>query len=113
MAEGATMQIDNQKNGTCGGTIHHDAIHTNHCPIQALACRVHHIMQHPNVSPDDNISTYFTSKGMAKVLGASTVTSLVKTAAKAIGLEKNGFPMTSLSQLPFTECGRRYGYAPQ
>jgi hypothetical protein len=41
--------------------------------------------------------TYFTSKGMAKVLGASTITSSVKTAAKAIGLEKNGFPMTSVS----------------
>jgi hypothetical protein len=59
MADGATMQIDNQKNGMRGGTIHHDAIHTNHCPIQALACRVHHIMQHPNGSPDDIISTYY------------------------------------------------------
>jgi hypothetical protein len=59
--------------------------------------RVHHIMQHPNGSPDDIISTYFTSKGMAKVLGASTITSSVKIAAKAIGLEKNGFPMTSVS----------------
>jgi hypothetical protein len=96
MAEGATMQIDNQKNGMHGGTIHHDAIHTNHCPIQALACRVHHIMQHPNGSPDDIVSAYFTLKGTAKVLGASTITSSVKTAAKAIGLEKNGFPMTSV-----------------
>jgi hypothetical protein len=78
MAEGATMQINNQKNGTRGGTIHHDAIHTNHCPIQALARRVHHIIQHPNCSPDNIISIYFTSKGMAKVLGASTITSSVK-----------------------------------
>jgi hypothetical protein len=92
MAEGTTMQIDNQKNGVRGDTIHHNAIHTNHCPIQALARRVHHIMQHPNGSPDNIISTYFTSKGMAKVLGASTITSSVKTAAKAIGLENNGFP---------------------
>jgi uncharacterized BrkB/YihY/UPF0761 family membrane protein len=112
-AEGATMQINNQKNGTRGVTIHYDAIHTNHCSIQALDRRVHHIMQHPNGSYNAIISTYSTATGVAKVLGASTITSSVKTAAKAIGLEKNGFPANDVRQLPFTVSGWRNGYAPQ
>jgi hypothetical protein len=76
-AHAAMMQIDNQKNGTRGGMIHQDAIHTNRCPIRALARRVNHIMQHPNGTKDDIISTYFTNTGDGRVLNSSTINTAV------------------------------------
>ncbi len=54
------MTINNQKNGTQGGTIHQNAPKTQRCPIKGLARRVHHIISHANGLPDDIISTYFT-----------------------------------------------------
>jgi hypothetical protein len=45
-ADSVTMRIDNQKNGVRGGMINHSAIHTIHCPVKALARRVHHIISH-------------------------------------------------------------------
>ena len=85
-AHSVTMRIDNQKNGTRGSTIHHNALHTARCPCRALARRVHNIMSHKNGSPDDIISTYFTATGEAKVLTSNIINTTVKTAVKATGL---------------------------
>ena len=39
--------MSNQKNGRMGQTIHNHALHNNpHCPIKAIANRVHHILSH-------------------------------------------------------------------
>jgi len=91
------MRIDNQKNGTRGGTIHHTAIHTKQCPIRALARRVHAIMNHPTGKSSDIISTYFTANGTAKVLRSNDINTAVKSAVVAVGLEKRGFTRASVS----------------
>jgi len=96
-AHSVTMRIDNQKNGTRGSTINHKALKRHRCPSRALARRVHSIMSHPNGSPDDIISTYFTTKGEAKVLTSYVINTTVKTAVKATGLVEHGFPLTSVS----------------
>ena len=46
-ADSVMMKIDNQENGTRGGMIHHNALHTKCCPIQALARHVQTITNHP------------------------------------------------------------------
>ena len=96
-ASSATMRIDNQKNGTRGGTIHHSAIVGRRCPIKALARRVHHIMNHPEGGPDDIISTFFSTTNRRFVLTSASITKAIRTAAVAIGLDKKGFPTKSLS----------------
>jgi hypothetical protein len=96
-AHSATMTIDNQKNGTRGGTIHQNALKTQRCPIKGLARRVHHIMSHANGSPDDIISTYFTPNGRSHILHSYNITTAVKTAVKATGLVEHGFPLTCVS----------------
>jgi hypothetical protein len=96
-AASATMTIDNQKNGTRGGLINHSALHTNYCPIRALARRVHHIMHHMSGQSIDIISTYFTTKGTAKVLASSAINTEVKVAVVALGLDKHGFSRSSVS----------------
>ena len=45
-AESCTLKITNQKNGFMGETIHQNAIPSPHCPVKALARRVHHILNH-------------------------------------------------------------------
>ena len=43
----ATLRISNQKNGRMGDTIHQEALKSEiHCPVKALAHRVHHILAH-------------------------------------------------------------------
>ena len=43
-ADACTLKIENQKNGRMGETIHHERTGTKHCPVQALANRIHHIL---------------------------------------------------------------------
>ena len=43
-ADQCTLKITNQKNGRMGQTIHHFATKAKHCPIKAIAHRVHHIL---------------------------------------------------------------------
>jgi hypothetical protein len=78
------MQIDNQKNGTRGGTIHHNALHSRWCPIRALAQHVHHILSHQKGNQDDILSTYFSTKEDAQVLKTTHITMGVHFRAKDI-----------------------------
>ena len=50
-ADACTLKITNQKNGKMGETIHHEALTDNDaCPVQALARRVHHILNNGGTS---------------------------------------------------------------
>jgi hypothetical protein len=61
------MWINNEKNGTQGGTTNHTALHSEKCLIRELTRSVHHIMTHEQGSPDNIISTYF-AKGKLYML---------------------------------------------
>jgi len=57
-AKSAMLSISNQKNGTRGSLINHEANGELSCPIQALARHVHHILKYGK--PDDILGTCFT-----------------------------------------------------
>lgn len=96
-ADSATMRISNQKNGTRGGMINHTKTGTRHCPVKALARRVHTIMSHRNGKPTDIISTYFTKNGKKKSLSSRAITNMLKKAVQALNLEKHGFPAKAIA----------------
>jgi hypothetical protein len=77
----AAMHITNQKNGTRGSIISHDTSNTKACPVRALTRRVSSIIQHPQCTPNDIISTYYSSiSHRPHPLQASDVNTMVKTA---------------------------------
>ena len=94
----ATMRITNQKNGTRGSIISHDKSNTTACPVQALARRVHHILSQPTSSPNDIISTYYSpqTKGL-RCLQSGNINKMLKAAVVATGLDRKGFPPSSIS----------------
>lgn len=96
-AASITMRIDNQKNGARGGTTHQNVLHTKHCPIRALAQRVHAIVTHPNGKPSDVISTHHLKNGIAKALQARDINNAIKEAAMVTGLGKSRFSRKSVS----------------
>lgn len=97
-ATSATMCISNQKNGTRGQLIHHEATKGHlACPVQALARRVHHILQHTK-NPDMEISAYFpTPSQQAKHIMSSDINAQVKQAVRSLGLAGSGFHPTLVS----------------
>lgn len=96
-ADSVTMKIDNQKNGTRGGTIHHEALHSKRCPVRALARRVYTIMNHSQGNENQIISTYFEAHWGAQVLRCGDINTAVKKAVRATGLVEKGFPPSSVS----------------
>jgi hypothetical protein len=97
-ASRAVMRITNQKNGTRGSRISHDVSGTPACPIRALARRVHYIHTHPDCSATDIISTYVSGPSKrARPLQAHDMNSIVKTAVRALKLDKKGFPPEAVS----------------
>jgi hypothetical protein len=94
----ATMRITNQKNGTRGSLISHDASGTKACPIRALARRVHHIMSHPQCTDHDIISTYYsTTSKRPRPLQAGDINKMIKSAVRALRLDEKGFPPEAVS----------------
>ena len=58
-ADGATLKLDNQKNGWKGVCIHHEANGSRLlCPVRALGRRYAHLQQH-NADGDTFLSAYF------------------------------------------------------
>ena len=94
----ATMRITNQKNGTRGSLISHDASGTKACPIRALARRVHHIMSHPQCTDHDIISTYHsTTSKRPRPLQAGDINKMIKSAIRTLRLDEKGFPPEAVS----------------
>ena len=98
-ADDATLQIDNQKNGRRGQCIHHEANPESiHCPIQALAKRVHHILSYGG----DNstiLCAYKSSHNQKNFhfITANTINKGVKNAIIKLGLEAQGFTPAKVS----------------
>ena len=92
------MRITNQKNGTRGSIISHDTSNTIACPVQALTRRVHHILSQPAGSPNDIISTYYSSHTRSLCcLQSGDINKMLKAAIITTGLDKKGFPPSSIS----------------
>lgn len=97
-ARKATMRITNQKNGARGSIISHDRSGTKACPVRALARRVHTIITHPKCSNKDIISTYTSPAAKdPRPLQAGDINKMIKTAARALRLDKQGFPPDAVS----------------
>ena len=94
----ATMHITNQKNGARRTIISHDTSSTVACPVCALACHIHHILSRPLGSTQDIISTYYSSAiKTLHCLQAGDINRILKATVIAIGLDKKGFPPSSIS----------------
>jgi hypothetical protein len=94
----AVMRITNQKNGTRGSRISHTTSGTKACPVKALARRVHYIMDHPDCTETDIISTYYSTRTRtARPLQAGDINTLIKSAVSLLGLDKKGFPPDAFS----------------
>jgi hypothetical protein len=109
-AKKAAMRITNQKNGTQGSLISHGTSGTKACPVHTLARHVHTITNHPMCTATDIISTYYSAVSKRpRPLQAGNINSLIKSAVKALQLDKNGFPPESVS----SPGGWRHGRASQ
>ena len=106
----ATLSISNQKNGTRGSLIHHEANHELSCPVAALARRVHHIMARGVA--DDMLGTYFNPRGYKMHIVAGDINKAIKLAVTSLGLEKKGFPPSAVSSHSL-RAGGGNGDAPQ
>jgi integrase len=97
-AKKAAMRITNQKNGTRGSIVSHDVSLTKACPVRALARRVHSIMTHPQCTALDIISTYYSPTAKCpRPLQSSDINTMIKSAVRALQLDKKGFPPESVS----------------
>lgn len=94
----ATMKIENQKNGMQGGVIHQEATGLPHCPIKALARRIHNIMSNGGTLFTPIYQSY-TAPGKAYYISPQQVTAMVRDAAGAIGMYEDtiGFKRSDIS----------------
>lgn len=90
-AHEATLKITNQKNGRMGQTIHHHALPAlQHCPIKALARRIHHILSHGGNS-NNLLCTYFEPPSTTpQLITSKDMLIIVRTAVRTLKLHERG-----------------------
>jgi hypothetical protein len=80
-ADGATLKLDNQKNGWKGVCIFHEINGDNmHCPVRALGRRYLHL-RHNGAMAKTFISAYFPTAGQRLDISNEDITRALKTAA--------------------------------
>ena len=87
--------MSNQKNGTRGSLINHEANDHTSCPVKALARRVHHIMAHGK--DDDILGTHWDKHGCKHPIVEGHINEALKTSVVALNLVAKGFPPTAVS----------------
>ena len=89
-ADSCTLKITNQKNGRMGETIHQYAIDNIHCPVKALARRVHHILSNKG-STENLICDVFDhiNNQWVQVTPTHMITG-IRAAVSTLKLEKTG-----------------------
>jgi hypothetical protein len=103
----AAMRITNQKNGTRGSIISHDISLTKACPIRALARRVHTIINHPQCTAGDLISTYYSSHSKwPRPLQACDKNTMIKSAVRVLHLDKKDSPQKPSAAIPYGRAGQ-------
>ena len=95
-ADGATIFVENQKNGKKGSTVYHEAIGTDICPVAALVRRVHHLETH---SKDSKIplGTVFKSKRKRGAVSDRDITTSVRWGALKDNLLAQGYSLDGVS----------------
>jgi hypothetical protein len=96
-ADGATMKLDNQKNGWKGVCIYHEANGDDYlCPVKALGRRYIHIRQHGGTTTT-TLSSYWT-KGTRADVTAEHISSALKSAATELHYPTNkGIPISRIN----------------
>jgi hypothetical protein len=80
-ADGATLKLDNQKNGWKGVCIFHETNGDNmHCPVRAIGRRYLHL-RHNGATAKTFLSTYFPNSGQRSDISNEEITRALKTAA--------------------------------
>jgi hypothetical protein len=98
-SDGATLKLDNQKNGWKGVCIfHHANAQPYLCPVRALARRYIHLRHH-TATPKDPISTYWPSQTSdARAVTAEHITRAVKLAAAMLEYPtRKGIPIDRIN----------------
>ena len=83
-ADGATLKLDNQKNGWKGVCVYHETNgDTMHCPVRALGRRYLHLRQH-NATPKTFLSTFYNEASKQCDITNEDITEGLKRAATAL-----------------------------
>ena len=95
-ADGATLKLDNQKNGWKGVCVHHESNgHPVHCPVRALGRRFLHIRTH-TTNFDTFLSAFFNLGNRFDVLDSDIRKSLKHVAAILDYPQTKGIPINRI-----------------
>jgi hypothetical protein len=84
LVDGATLKLDNQKNGWKGVCVYHETNgDESHCPVQALGRRYLHLRQH-NATPKTFLSTYYPEPKKQSDITNEDITVALKRAANVL-----------------------------
>ena len=89
-ANEATLRISNQKNGSKGQLIHHQAFNGKDCPIKALARRINHVMCH-TTSQQTMIGACFDNNDAKHHLISDDMNKAVQFAIEQLNMHDQGF----------------------
>ena len=95
-ADSATIRVENQKNGHKGATVHHGAIGKHHCPVKALARRVHNIFWGSN-SDEALLGHVFHRDGTLSRVADRDINTAVRWGAAKDGLLTKGYTLDRVS----------------
>ena len=83
-ADGATLKLDNQKNGWKGGCGYHETNgDTDHCPVRALGQRYLHLRHH-GATPKTFLSAFYNKAGKRCNITNKDITAALKQAATVL-----------------------------
>lgn len=90
-ADGATIKIDNQKNGVRGATLHHHSSgDPSTCPVRAAAILLDRVR---GMARDTPIGTFRDPAGNLRQITAKDIRAALKLAASETGLQARGFAL--------------------
>ena len=99
-ADGATMKLDNQKNGWKGVCVYHEANGEEFlCPVRALGQGYIHIRQHSG-SPKTMLSPYWSDRALADVTAKHISRALILPQRNYNTQQTKGFQSCALTHTP-------------
>jgi len=105
-ADGATLKLDNQKNGWKGVCVFQEANGDNYlCPVRAVARRFLHLRSH-NATQKEVLSTYWDEQGTPHAVTAEHMSRAIKLAATMLQYpHKKGIPIDLINTHSFRSGG--------
>ena len=110
-ADGATLKLNNQKNGWKGVCVYHETNgDTIHCPVRALGRRYIHLRQH-NATPKTFLSTFYNAKGKQCDITNEDITAGLKQAATVLNYPiAKGIPIARIDTHSLRVVGEQMHY---